>query len=96
LCRGQTVKSGMRADKIVKEEKNRDKIVGGIERGKSLFGFVPRLELLVKAFDQVVGNIIAEALDPDMFHAKHCFYRRQQDFHISIIFEQGKAQICRD
>jgi hypothetical protein len=75
LCRGQTVKSGMRADKIVKEEKNRDKIVGGIERGKSLFGFVPRLELLVKAFDQVVGNIIAEALDPDMFHAKHCFYR---------------------
>ena len=63
----------MRANEIVKEEKDRDKVVGGIERGKSLFGFVPCLELFVKAFDQVVGDVVAEALDADMFNSQHGF-----------------------
>ena len=65
----------MRTDKIVKKEKNRDKIVGGIERRKSLFGFIPCFELLVKAFDQVVGDVVTEAADTDMFDVQHCFYR---------------------
>ncbi len=67
MCRSQTVKSGMRTDKIVKKEKNRNKIVGRIERRKSLFGFIPCFELLVKTFDQVVGDIVTEAVDTDMF-----------------------------
>jgi hypothetical protein len=49
--------------------------LSGIERGKSLFGFVPCLELFVKAFDQVVGDVVAEALDADMPDSQYCFYR---------------------
>ncbi len=75
MCRSQTVKSGMRTDKIVKKEKNRNKIVGGIERRKSLFGFIPCFELLVKAFDQVVGDIVTELWTRIWFHIQHCFYR---------------------
>ena len=31
--------------------------------------------MLVKAFDQVVGDIVTEAVDTDMFDVQHCFYR---------------------
>ena len=74
MRRSQTVKSGMRADKVVKEEKNRDEIVGGIKRHKPLFSFIPCFKLLIKAFDQVVGDVVAEALDTDVLDSQHCFY----------------------
>ena len=61
----------MGADEIVEEEKKRDEIVGGIERSEPLLCFVPGSELLVKAFDEVVRDVVAEALDPDMSDAQH-------------------------
>ena len=36
---------------------------------KALFGLVPRLKLLVEAFDEIVGNVILEALNPDVPNA---------------------------
>lgn len=64
----------MRADEIVKEEKNRDEIVGRVKRRKPLFGFVLCRELLVEAFDKVVGNIVEEALNADMLDCQHRFH----------------------
>ena len=53
-------------DKIEKEHKHGDKIVRRTERAKALLGLVPRLELLVKGLNEVVGNIIMERLDADV------------------------------
>ncbi len=65
----------MGTDEIVEEKEKRDEVVGGIERSEPLFSFVPGFELLVKAFDQIVGNVVAETLNPDMSDAQDGFHR---------------------
>ena len=55
----------MRTDKV-EEYKHGNKVVGGLERRKALFGLVPRLKLRVEAFDEIVGNVIPETLDADI------------------------------
>ena len=60
----------MRADKVEEEHEHGNEIIGGLERGKPLFGLVPSLKLLVEAFDEIVGDIVHEALDPDMRNAE--------------------------
>ena len=42
-------------DEVVEEDEHENEIVGGREGRKALFGFVPRLELLVEALNEVVG-----------------------------------------
>ena len=56
-------------NKVEEKDKHADKIVGGLERRKTLFSFVPCLKLLVKTFNQVIGNIIFEALYLNMCRA---------------------------
>ena len=51
----------MRADKVVEKDEHGNEVVGASKRRKTLLGLVPSLELLVKALDEVVGDIIAEA-----------------------------------
>ena len=58
----------MRADEVVKEDEHGNKVVGGSKRGKALLGLVPSLELLVKALNEVVGNIIVEAFHANMLY----------------------------
>ena len=53
----------MRADEVVEKDEHGNEVVGRSERGKALFGLVPGLELFVKAFDQIVGNIVLKALN---------------------------------
>ena len=64
----------MWADEIVEEKEKRDEVVGGIERSEPLFGFVPCLELLVKAFDEVVGDVVLKTPDTDMPDSKYGFH----------------------
>ena len=68
LSRSKAVQGGVRADKVVKEDKHGNEVVGRSKGRKALLGLVPSLELLVKAFDEIVGNIIAEALHTDMLY----------------------------
>lgn len=56
----------MRSYKIEEEHEHGNQIVGGPEGSKALFGLVPRLELLVEALYEIVGDIILKALNPDM------------------------------
>jgi len=49
-----TVKSRMGANKVKEENKHRNKIVSRIKTRKPLFSFVPRFELFIKAFDEIV------------------------------------------
>ena len=58
----------MRADKVVEEDKHRNEVVGRSKGRKALLGLVPSLELLVKALDEVVSNIIVETLHADVFY----------------------------
>ena len=58
----------MRTDKVVEEDEHGNEIVGRSKRGKALFGFVPSLELLVKALYEVVGNVIVETFHADVFY----------------------------
>lgn len=62
----------MRADKVVEEKKHGNEVVCRSKRGEALFGFVPSLELLVKALYEVIGNVVIEALHADMFYPMKC------------------------
>ena len=67
MRRGEAVQGGMRADEVVEKEEHGNEVVCRSERGKALFGFVPCLELLVEALNEIVGNIIVETLNADVF-----------------------------
>ena len=56
----------MRADEVVEKDEHGSEVVVRSERGKALFGLVPGLELFVKALNEVVGNVVVEALHADM------------------------------
>lgn len=58
----------MRADKVVEEDEHGNEVVGRSEGCEALLGFVPGLELLVKALNEVVGDVVVEALDADVLH----------------------------
>ena len=71
LSWGQAIQGGMRADKVEEEHEHGNEIIGGLERGKPLFGLVPGFKLLVEAFDEIVGNIVVKTLDTDMRDAEN-------------------------
>lgn len=60
----------MRANKVEEEHKHGGEVVSGIKRTKSLFGLVPRLELLVKGLDEVAGDVITEGLNANVLCAQ--------------------------
>ena len=66
----------MPTDKVVEEDEHGNEIVGRSKRGKALFGFVPSLELLVKALYEVVGNVVGKALYADVLYIIKCLNRR--------------------
>lgn len=53
----------MRTNKVKEEHKHGDQVISALKGRKALLGFVPSLELFVKAFDQIVGNIVLKALN---------------------------------
>lgn len=59
----------MRANKVKEKDEQGNQVVGTFKRGKPLFGFVPSLELLVKAFDQIVRNVVFKALNSNVLSA---------------------------
>lgn len=59
----------MRANKVEEKDEQGNQVVGTFKRGKPLFGFVPSLELLVKAFDQIVRNVVFKALNSNVLSA---------------------------
>lgn len=68
LSRCKAVQGRMRADKVVEKEEHGNEVVSRSKGGKALLGFVPCLELLVEALDEVVGNVIVEALHANMLY----------------------------
>ena len=54
MRRSKVVQGGVWADEVVEEYEHGNEIVGGREGRKALFGFVPCLELLVEALNEVV------------------------------------------
>ena len=68
LGRGKAVQGGVRANEVVEKEEHGNKVVGRREGRKALLGFVPCLELLVEALNEVVGNDVVEALHADVLN----------------------------
>ena len=58
----------MRADKVVEKDEHGNEVVGRSKGRKALLGFVPCLELLVEALNEVVGNVVMKTLNTDMFN----------------------------
>ena len=58
----------MGTDKVVEEDEHGNEVVGGSKRRKALLGFVPCLELLVKALNEVVGDVIVETFHADVLN----------------------------
>ena len=73
LSRSKVVQGGVRADEVVEEDEHGNEVVGRSKRGKALLGLVPCLELLVKALDEVIGDVIVEALHTDMLNTMQRF-----------------------
>lgn len=65
----------MGADEVVEEDEHGNEVVGRSKRGKTLLGFVPSLKLLVKALNEVVGDVVVEALDTDVLNPVQRFNR---------------------
>ena len=63
----------MRADEVVEEDEHGNEVVGRSKRGKALFGLVPCHELLVEALNEVVGNVVVEAVHTDMLNPMQRF-----------------------
>ena len=63
----------MRSDEVVKEHKHHNHRICAVKGVKAVSGFVPILELLVKGLDNIVGDVIFKAGDPDMWNAEDCF-----------------------
>ena len=62
------VQSGMRTNKVKEEHKHGDQVISALKGRKALLGFVPSLELLVEALNEVVGNVVVEALHADVLN----------------------------
>lgn len=56
----------MRAQVIVEENKGADESVSVKVRIEAAFGFIPRLKSLVKALEQVVGDVVGKAFNPNV------------------------------
>ena len=56
----------MGTNEVEKEDESGDSRVGRVKGVEAAFGFVPSLELAVKGFNEIVGNIVFEALDANM------------------------------
>lgn len=67
LSRGQTIQSGMGTDEVKEKDEHGDEVVGCGEGRKALLCFVPRLELLIEALNEVVGDVVLKALNANMF-----------------------------
>ena len=67
LSRSKAVKAHVRTNEVEKEDESRNGGVSRVERTEAAFSLVPSLELTVKRFDEIVGNIVYEALDLDVF-----------------------------
>lgn len=65
----------MGADKVVEKDEHGNEVVGRSKGRKALFGLVPSLELLVKALNEIVGNVIVKALHADMLNSIQCLDR---------------------
>ena len=59
----KSIQSHVRTDEVEEKYESRNHVVGSIKVTKPILRFVPSLELLVKALNEVVGNIILEALN---------------------------------
>ena len=60
----------MRSDEIVKEYKHHNHRIGTFKRVKSVSGLVPIFKLLVKGFNNIVGDVIFKTGYSKMFYTK--------------------------
>ena len=68
----------------VKEDKDRNSGVGRFKRMKPAFGFVPSLKTVVKGFNQVIADIIFEALNTDMIGFREITFGRHHVGTVTI------------
>ena len=66
LSGSKAIKTHVRTNEVGKEDEGRDGGVGSVERAEAAFGLVPGLELSVERFDEIVGNVVFEAVDANV------------------------------
>jgi len=59
----------MRTNKVKEKNKHGNQVISRIKGRKALFSFIPSFELLVKALNKIVRNIIFKAFNSDMLNA---------------------------
>lgn len=67
----------MRPYKVEEKDKHRNEIIGRGKGRETLFCLIPGFELLIKTFNQVVGDIIFKAFHPNML----CILKKRLDRH---------------
>ena len=66
LSRSKTMKSNVRTNEVEKEDESRDSRISRVKGVEAALNFVPSLEVTVKSLDEVVRNVVIEALDANM------------------------------
>ena len=61
----------MRSDEIVKEYKHHNHRISAFKRVKAVSCLVPIFKLLVKGFDNIVGDVILKAGNSDVRYTKY-------------------------
>jgi len=57
----------VRTEEVEKEDESRDSRISRVEGVEAAFDFVPRLELSMKRFDEIIGNVVFERFDANVF-----------------------------
>lgn len=60
----------MRAQEVVEVDKGCKQAIGTVKRAEPSARFIPSFKLVVKRFDEVVGNDIVKVFNSDMFSAR--------------------------
>jgi len=84
------------SDEIEEKNEHGDQVVGTVEGTETLLGFIPCFELLIKAFNEVVGDIVFETVDTDMRNILQDGLNRNSISMISVTDKAGGASQVLD
>ena len=85
------MKTDVRTKEVEKEDESRDSGIGRAKGVEAAFGFVPSLELTMKSLDEIIRDVVAEAVDANMSRLREEAFDR--DFVSSVTITDNGARV---
>jgi len=84
LSGSKTVQAHVWTNEVEKEDESGDSGVSRVKGVEAAFSFVPSLKLSVKRFDEIVRNVVVEALDANMVSVRKETFNRNAVSGIAV------------